>query len=95
MKQQNLSIFVKCDLLTTEASCELLREYLTAGPFIKQYTKICCVSNGKLEIEKPPEAFNEAHIYDRGLCAYSADAILCGYIELTVESLKILLGIPA
>lgn len=93
MKQQNLPIFVKCDLLVCEESCDLLREYLTVHPTIPKYTKICSISGGEVYTEKAPEAYNDVHIDDHGLCAYSATAIISGYIELTVESLKILLGL--
>ncbi len=94
MKQQNLTIFVKRDLLTSQMGCELLREYLMFCPKIKKYTKISGISDGKLDIKEPPIAFRDAHIYDRVLCAHEAEAIISGYIELSIESLKVLLSMP-
>lgn len=94
MKQQNLPIFVKCDLLVCEKSCEILREYLTVHPTLKKYTKICSISNDEVTIEGPPKAYDDVHVDNHGLCVYSAEALIRGYIELTIESLKILLGLP-
>lgn len=91
MKQQNLTIFVNCNLLSYEEGCRILREYLMDNSEILKYSKITGISDGQLDIEEPPMSFSDVHLSDPVLCAYDNQAVYDGFIKLTLDSLMRLL----